>query len=424
MSYHPLLNDVILDSIFQYLEFKELKGLRVLHPVWMTIIDLLGTMKHQWYRTHLELKRCNNCVITNTTNNRILCKQKGCILSYFFKDGNLNIQFTDIVKQNSYQHTIKYDNFYFYDFMKPICEKIHIVPLDFCNDDFQHHLFCLKFHDFWIIIDFTDLTKIRHYKCDFIYNTLPVSKITDFQRVYFDFGGHGYYVDMSSVTFLKKVFELKNLTLYSGYCPQFFQNNDYSKIVHLGHHPNNNQHSRLLVYDSSGIIYDKFVKIDYLDVRKVFGICKNYILVISNLYARFYHCTYCTYCPSNFYPYDEPVMFFRIYTFPYITRVITLSDHQVFILFKWSFYDNNCNQMLGYYVNLKDKSLVEFAHHDEFVSLQYVSSVTQLNNNVFMGIGFDDKKVKFIQIILDFKMKKLWEFNQFEKLECVADDFR
>jgi hypothetical protein len=418
MSYHPLLNNVILDSVFKYLELLELRQLRVIHPIWTNLIDLLGTMKHQWFRTHLEIKRLKNRQIKDT-NKFIICPIKGCTLSCFFQDGNLIVQITDIVKQNSYQRTIRYDNCYFYDFMKPIRQNVHIIPSVFCHDNLQHLLFCLTFQDIWIIIDFTHLNSIKHFKCNFVYDAYEFVVMRNFQRVYFNFTDYGRYLNMSELTFLK-VGDLTYRTFFASYYPKFFENNDYNKIVH--HYPHDNTRTQLEVYDTSKKIYQKIINIDSLSVRNVYGICKNYILVISNLYATFYNCSLDAQTKAS--PFANSFMFFRIYTFPSVARVITLSDYQVFILFKWSYWDNNCNQMMGYYVNLKEKSLIEFAHQDEFVSLQYVSSVIQLNHNVFMGVGLDTSKDKFVQIILDFNQKILHEFNDFDKLESVADQFR
>lgn len=407
MSYHPLLNDVILRETLKYFYPKQLKPLRGVHSSWLIIIDQSGIMKHQWSHTQKQLKQLNNIDKMTVCNewDRSLCPTKGCFIFPYFDSDTFNVEFTDITKTYVYKYSIREDveSKNFTNRPRSLFFDIRVIPAEFCIEPIDHYLIQIKLMNCNFFVDYTDLLNLNFYICPYDKNQ-PFSKQLTYQHAYLGLEWVTFPLNTSSLTFLTPKFS--EIIDTPGSNMERVGNPNYE--IFITKHQASLSNELIIGIHVGTKLIQIFTSIDSWIIKGSWITCGKYLLVMTNEKALFYRCV--NGCKKAF-------MFFKKYSSIEIRKVLTLSDYQILIVFNW----RSSDRMGAYYVNINEKSVTEIKHQDELTSLLTVKSVTQLNNNVFMGLGYHQQ---FNQVIIDVENKKFQVFHNFAKVDKVDSHYR
>lgn len=405
MSYHPLLNELILHETLKYIDSQNLKQLRNVHSTWFTIINQCGVMNHSWLITQKHLKQIHNIDKINFEQNAIVCPHKGCLVISYFENESFIVEFCDVSKTYCYKYSKKVGRTF--DSCKQLHHDFRVIPSEFCNDQIDHYLIHISFINCDYFVDYTNLFNLVIYQCS--RSQFHKEQIT-YQDAYLGTSFRGSSVDISSMSFINiskftKIIHLCQAEIF------FFLNKN--KRAFFIEQPSPTTITKIINIYGTNDVVSVNLGLESWKIRGVWGICDKYLVVITMDRALFYH------RKANC---EKAFMFFKKYCSIEVQKVFTLSDNKALILFNWKW----CKTMGAYYVNFSEKSVTEFKHQDELIKLSHVVTITQLGDNVFMGLGFYKQ---FIQVIIDVKKLKVNVFYDFDKfyqvdsLENVKADF-
>jgi hypothetical protein len=401
LSYHPLLNELILNETLKYLCPSELRKLRRTNSSWKNAIEFNGAMKHQWVHTHQQLKQIQNISTFKYPQRHRFCSYKGCYISYYCKDDRMIIEFSDITKTYHYRHKSEKIS-HLCEHTSALWNDYCVIPSVFCIDNVDHFILRIKFSDCHYCVDYSDLTNIIHYHCSLICY-LPHSNEMGFHHVHLSLLYDSFSLDLSGMKFLKFTKFQKTVAIERRFfC--FFQNCNHKTFFiteHIGEFKN------ISVFCESKLLCKKSLKI-CVNAIHVYGICEHFILVLTDGFAHIF----------DFQQDGNVYVSFEIHKSIRIRQVLTLSNNQFLILFQ----DPLADTISSFFINLTKKTITEIKHHEALKFLGYVVNVTQLNDEIFMFLGRNDNK--FIQVIIDFHNKISKQNSDFNQLEEYAQKFK
>lgn len=400
VSYHPLLNELILIETLKYLNICDLRKLKTTNSIWKNVIDFMGAMNHQWVQTHHQLKTMQNINKFRYPQRQSFCPNKGCYISSYCNDDIMIIEFSDVTKTFHYRYIVSEKNKDLCEHTAPLWNNVCVIPSVFCKDAVDHYMLRIKFTSCHYFIDYSDFTNIFHYHCHLNFQ-LPYTNEFGFHHVHLSLLYDAFSLDLSTMKFLvlskfQQVFTSERSHFY------FFHNrNNKSFFIKK----QEGEFKSISVFKQGKLLCNKSLKIAN-DVIHIHGVCGHLMLIKTDGFVQVY----------DFNQDGKHVSTFNIRTSIRIRQVLTLSDFQFCILFQF-------DELGAYFINLNNQTITEIIEYQLLLnSLLYTTNVTQLNEGIFMCLGCHDQK--FFQVIIDTQKQTLVQNTDFNQLQDFAQEYR